>query len=147
MLDHVQLHITFLELLVATQKSLVCARYLSDIRGRADDTLSSSCPTQKPKQIDLLPPTILNPAIHPLPPYNEYLVMLILGTHAEVEAFCHGALCVSYSGQCFSSEAWGGRSANRGQCAQACRMPYGLLVNGQIKVGVVGGGVKVGYHV
>ena len=35
------------------------------------------------------------------------------GTTAEVEAFVHGALCVSYSGQCFSSEAWGGRSANR----------------------------------
>ncbi|MEW5305319.1 MAG: hypothetical protein WDW36_007867 [Sanguina aurantia] len=55
------------------------------------------------------------------------------GTDSEVEAFVHGALCVSYSGQCFSSEAWGGRSANRGQCAQACRMPYGLLVDGVIK--------------
>ena len=51
----------------------------------------------------------------------------------EVEAFVHGALCVSYSGQCFSSEAWGGRSANRGQCAQACRLPYGLLVNGTLR--------------
>ena len=51
----------------------------------------------------------------------------------EVEAFVHGALCVSYSGQCFSSEAWGGRSANRGQCAQACRLDYGLLVNGQLQ--------------
>ena len=50
----------------------------------------------------------------------------------EVEAFVHGALCVSYSGQCLSSEAWGGRSANRGQCAQACRLPYGLLVDGQL---------------
>ena len=50
----------------------------------------------------------------------------------EVEAFVHGALCVSYSGQCFSSEAWGGRSANRGQCAQACRMPYGLVVDGEL---------------
>lgn len=50
----------------------------------------------------------------------------------EVEAFVHGALCVSYSGQCFSSEAWGGRSANRGQCAQACRMPYGLVVDGDL---------------
>src|SRR5262249_40577794 len=37
---------------------------------------------------------------------------------------------VSYSGQCFSSEAWGGRSANRGQCAQACRLPYELIVDG-----------------
>ena len=50
----------------------------------------------------------------------------------EVEAFVHGALCVSYSGQCYSSEAWGGRSANRGQCAQACRLPYGLIVNGTL---------------
>ncbi|HJQ27540.1 MAG TPA: DUF3656 domain-containing protein [Blastocatellia bacterium] len=47
----------------------------------------------------------------------------------ELEMFVHGALCVSYSGQCFSSEAWGGRSANRGQCAQACRLPYEMLVD------------------
>ena len=51
----------------------------------------------------------------------------------EVEAFVHGALCVSYSGQCFSSEAWGGRSANRGQCAQACRLEYGLVVDGELR--------------
>jgi U32 family peptidase len=48
----------------------------------------------------------------------------------DLEVFVHGALCVSYSGQCLSSEAWGGRSANRGQCAQACRLPYDLLVDG-----------------
>jgi U32 family peptidase len=51
----------------------------------------------------------------------------------ELEVFVHGALCVAYSGQCYSSEAWGGRSANRGQCAQACRLPYELLVDGQLK--------------
>ena len=51
-------------------------------------------------------------------------------TRADLEIFVHGALCVAYSGQCFSSEAWGGRSANRGQCAQACRLPYDLLVDG-----------------
>ncbi len=51
-------------------------------------------------------------------------------TTCELEMFAHGALCVSYSGQCFSSEAWGGRSANRGQCAQACRLPYELMVDG-----------------
>ncbi|KAJ1493574.1 peptidase family U32-domain-containing protein [Baffinella frigidus] len=51
----------------------------------------------------------------------------------EVEVFVHGALCVSYSGQCLSSEAWGGRSANRGQCAQACRLPYGLKVGGELR--------------
>lgn len=50
-------------------------------------------------------------------------------TDCELEMFVHGALCVSYSGQCFSSEAWGGRSANRGQCAQACRLPYELIVD------------------
>jgi putative protease len=56
-----------------------------------------------------------------------------LDPNVELEAFVHGALCVSYSGQCFSSEAWGGRSANRGQCAQACRLPYGLVDNGELK--------------
>lgn len=54
-------------------------------------------------------------------------------TACELEIFVHGALCVAYSGQCFSSEAWGGRSANRGQCAQACRLPYELEVDGRIR--------------
>ncbi len=49
----------------------------------------------------------------------------------ELETFVHGALCVAYSGQCLTSEALGGRSANRGECAQACRLPYGLLVDGE----------------
>lgn len=51
-------------------------------------------------------------------------------THAEIEVFVHGALCVAYSGQCLTSEAIGGRSANRGACAQACRLPYELEVDG-----------------
>ena len=51
-------------------------------------------------------------------------------TGCDLEIFVHGALCVAYSGQCFSSEAWGGRSANRGQCAQACRLEYEMLVDG-----------------
>ncbi len=54
-------------------------------------------------------------------------------TQCDLEVFVHGALCVAYSGQCFSSEAWGGRSANRGQCAQACRMPYELVVDGEVR--------------
>ena len=48
-----------------------------------------------------------------------------------LEVFVHGALCVAYSGQCLTSESLGGRSANRGECAQACRMPYELLSDGQ----------------
>ena len=49
-----------------------------------------------------------------------------------LEVFVHGALCVAYSGQCLTSEALGGRSANRGECAQACRMPYELLADGRL---------------
>jgi putative protease len=52
-------------------------------------------------------------------------------TDVELEVFVHGALCISYSGQCLASLAMGGRSGNRGQCAQPCRMPYGLQCNGQ----------------
>lgn len=48
-----------------------------------------------------------------------------------VEVFVHGALCVAYSGQCLTSEALGGRSANRGECAQACRMAYQVVCDGQ----------------
>src|SRR5215203_4987722 len=51
------------------------------------------------------------------------------GSPIPLEVFIHGALCVAWSGQCLSSEAWGGRSANRGQCAQACRLPYRLVVD------------------
>lgn len=51
-------------------------------------------------------------------------------TPMPLEVFVHGALCVAYSGQCLTSEALGGRSANRGQCAQACRQPYELIVDG-----------------
>ena len=49
----------------------------------------------------------------------------------RLEVFVHGALCVAYSGQCLTSEALGQRSANRGECAQACRMPYELVVDGE----------------
>ncbi|MDX2225800.1 MAG: peptidase U32 family protein, partial [Verrucomicrobiae bacterium] len=48
-----------------------------------------------------------------------------------LEMFVHGALCVAYSGQCLTSESLGGRSANRGECAQACRMPYELVADGK----------------
>jgi len=49
------------------------------------------------------------------------------GTSLEVEVFIHGALCISYSGQCLMSSIIGGRSGNRGKCAQPCRLPYTLL--------------------
>jgi putative protease len=52
-------------------------------------------------------------------------------TQNELEVFVHGALCVAYSGQCFTSESIGGRSANRGQCAQSCRLEYDMIVDGK----------------
>jgi U32 family peptidase len=57
-------------------------------------------------------------------------------TPLPLEVFVHGALCVAYSGQCLTSESLGGRSANRGECAQACRMPYDLISDGaQVDLG------------
>ena len=50
-------------------------------------------------------------------------------TSVEIECFVHGALCISYSGQCLFSSSIGGRSGNRGSCAQPCRLPYTLLEN------------------
>ena len=50
-------------------------------------------------------------------------------SNIEIEAFVHGALCISYSGQCLFSSMIGGRSGNRGKCAQPCRLPYELLEN------------------
>lgn len=54
-------------------------------------------------------------------------------TDCELEVFVHGALCVAYSGQCFTSESIGGRSANRGQCAQSCRLEYEMIIDGHKK--------------
>ena len=48
-------------------------------------------------------------------------------SNIEIETFIHGALCISYSGQCFFSSMVGGRSGNRGRCAQPCRLPYELI--------------------
>lgn len=66
---------------------------------------------------------------------NNLKQIKTIGDQAKLpmEVFVHGALCVSYSGQCLTSEMWGGRSANRGECAQACRLPYDLIVDGEQK--------------
>jgi len=56
----------------------------------------------------------------------EEIEHITKNTEAEIETFIHGALCVSYSGQCIMSSMLGGRSGNRGRCAQTCRLPYSL---------------------
>lgn len=60
----------------------------------------------------------------------EQIENICTNLSAEVETFIHGALCVSYSGQCYMSHYIGGRSANRGECAQACRKKYSLIDEG-----------------
>jgi putative protease len=64
----------------------------------------------------------------------EKINFALRASHLELplEVFIHGALCIAYSGQCLTSEALGGRSANRGECAQACRMPYELVSDGKL---------------
>ncbi len=57
----------------------------------------------------------------------EEIIYITTHTKAEIEVFVHGALCVCYSGQCLMSSYIGGRSGNRGACAQPCRLPYDLL--------------------
>ncbi|MFM8633375.1 MAG: DUF3656 domain-containing protein, partial [Planctomycetia bacterium] len=61
----------------------------------------------------------------------DEIVSIRKQTTMPLEVFVHGALCVAYSGQCLTSESLGGRSANRGQCAQACRLPYDLVCDGR----------------
>ncbi len=58
-------------------------------------------------------------------------------TGLEIECFIHGALCYSYSGQCLLSSIIGGRSGNRGRCAQPCRLPYSVLDNNGNKLSSV----------
>ena len=71
--------------------------------------------------------------LHEIFGLNDDIRRITARTQVPVEVFVHGALCVAYSGQCLTSEALGGRSANRGQCAQACRMPYELIVDGEAR--------------
>ena len=62
----------------------------------------------------------------------EAIGQIALATPMPLEVFVHGAICMSYSGQCLASESLWGRSANRGQCGQACRLPYQLAVDGRV---------------
>ncbi|HHT51821.1 MAG: U32 family peptidase [Bacteroidales bacterium] len=57
----------------------------------------------------------------------EEIAQIRQNSSIELEAFVHGALCVSYSGRCYLSRAYTGRSANRGNCSQLCRLPYTLV--------------------
>ena len=62
---------------------------------------------------------------------EEEIASIRKQTQMELETFVHGALCISWSGQCLMSSIIGGRSGNRGACAQPCRLPYVLYVDGK----------------
>jgi len=91
---------------------------------------STQMTASSPAAANLLAPLGLSRVVVPRELSVDEIRAYRAGTPLELEVFVHGALCVAWSGQCLSSEAWGGRSANRGQCAQACRLPYELIVDG-----------------
>ncbi|MDX2086212.1 MAG: DUF3656 domain-containing protein [Kofleriaceae bacterium] len=94
---------------------------------------STQMTASSPLAAELLAPLGLARVVVPRELSVDEIRAYAAGTQLPLEVFIHGALCVAWSGQCLSSEAWGGRSANRGQCAQACRLPYQLVVDGETR--------------
>lgn len=94
---------------------------------------STQMTASSPLAVGLLAPLGLSRVVVPRELSVDEIRAYAAGTPMPLEVFIHGALCVAWSGQCLSSEAWGGRSANRGQCAQACRLPYALVVDGDVR--------------
>lgn len=88
---------------------------------------STQCNNRTLNKVKFLSDTGLNRVILARELSKAQIKEICEKTDAEIETFIHGALCVSYSGQCYLSEYIGGRSANRGECAQPCRKKYSLL--------------------
>ena len=92
---------------------------------------STQMTASSPLAVGLLAPLGLSRVVVPRELSVDEIRAYAAASPVPLEVFVHGALCVAWSGQCLSSEAWGGRSANRGQCAQACRLPYSLVVDNE----------------
>ena len=90
---------------------------------------STQCNNNTLEKVKFLEKTGFDRVILPREFSLEEIKNITDNTEIEIETFIHGALCVSYSGQCYLSYAIGGRSANRGECAQPCRKKYSLLSN------------------
>ncbi len=88
---------------------------------------STQCHNNTLEKIKFLEETGFKRVILPREFSLEEIKNISENTNIEIETFIHGALCVSYSGQCYLSQAIGGRSANRGECAQPCRKKYSLV--------------------
>lgn len=87
---------------------------------------STQCHNNTIEKIKFLEETGIKRVILPRETSLEEIKNICKNTNAEIETFIHGALCVSYSGQCYLSYSIGKRSANRGECAQPCRKKYSL---------------------
>ena len=87
---------------------------------------STQCHNNTLEKIQFLEKTGLKRVILPRETSLKEMREIYDNTNVELEAFVHGALCMSYSGQCYLSHSIGGRSANRGECAQPCRKKYSL---------------------
>ena len=88
---------------------------------------STQCNNNTPEKIRFLEKLGVRRVILPREFSLSQIKNITDNSDIEVETFIHGALCVSYSGQCYLSYAIGGRSANRGECAQPCRKKYSLV--------------------
>lgn len=88
---------------------------------------STQCNNNSVEKVKFLEKTGFKRVILPREMSIEEIKKIRTNTNIELECFVHGALCMSYSGQCYLSLVNGGRSANRGECAQPCRRKYSLL--------------------
>ncbi|HHT96995.1 MAG TPA: U32 family peptidase [Clostridiales bacterium] len=94
--------------------------------------LSTQATTMMAEGINLLEGFGISRMVTPRELSLEEIKKIKEKSNVEIETFVHGALCYSYSGQCLMSSMIGGRSGNRGRCAQPCRMEYKLYNNGQV---------------
>ncbi len=87
---------------------------------------STQCDNRTPEKVQFLADAGFSQVVLARELSLDEIRAIAAATDVTLEAFIHGALCVSYSGQCYLSAAIAGRSANRGECAQCCRLPYTL---------------------
>ena len=107
---------------------------LSLVRGMSDDirlNASTQMTVCSASGVKLLETLGVNRAVLARELSEKEIASIRNQTDMELETFVHGALCISWSGQCFMSSIIGGRSGNRGACAQPCRLPYTLYADGK----------------
>ncbi len=88
---------------------------------------STQCDNRSPEKVQFLADAGFSQVVLARELSLQDIRNISAATDVPLEVFVHGALCVSYSGQCYMSAALSGRSANRGECAQFCRLPYTLI--------------------